>query len=286
MSEWALYIGPDKAGSTWLDRVARLHPKISMPESKELFYFDRYYERGWEWYLSRFPEADEEVIKFEISHDYLFSPLAANRIAKDIPEARLIVCARHPVDRALSSYMYMRRQGRIEDMPFSEALRRIPELIDHGAYGKHLNAYAERHDLRRIALLDFDVLRHSPRVFANSFFEALGIHPLEVPRAYVTAAKPASSPRNVLFARLAKAMAIQMRDAGLERLLGHVKRSNLIERLLFRPVAANERPQASQVDWEYMRERLHDDTGMLDRMFGSSYQDRWWRRPSSVNLPG
>ena len=49
-----LFIGPDKAGSSWLFRVLGSHPEVYLSPAKDIYYFDRYYDRGIDWYLSRF----------------------------------------------------------------------------------------------------------------------------------------------------------------------------------------------------------------------------------------
>ena len=41
-----IYIGPDKAGSSWLHEVLISHDGIFMPPAKDLYFFDRYYDRG------------------------------------------------------------------------------------------------------------------------------------------------------------------------------------------------------------------------------------------------
>src|SRR5688572_24495864 len=69
-----LFIGPDRAGSTWLYETLSRHKQAYMPNVKEFFFFDRYYHRGWRWYESYFKNADQgSRVIGEISHDYLFS---------------------------------------------------------------------------------------------------------------------------------------------------------------------------------------------------------------------
>jgi hypothetical protein len=51
----------------------------------------------------------------------VFHPLAPQRVEEVVPEARLIVLVRNPVDRALSQYNHEVALGR-EPLPFEEAL--------------------------------------------------------------------------------------------------------------------------------------------------------------------
>ena len=40
------YIGPDKAGSSWLHTMLDHHPQVYVTEAKDLYFFDRFYHRG------------------------------------------------------------------------------------------------------------------------------------------------------------------------------------------------------------------------------------------------
>ena len=52
-----IYIGPDKAGSSWLHEVLLEHPQVFLTPAKGLYFFDRYYDRGLPWYVSQFDAA-------------------------------------------------------------------------------------------------------------------------------------------------------------------------------------------------------------------------------------
>ena len=76
-----IYIGPGKTGSTWLFEFFKLRPDVYVTPAKDLYFFDKYFERGLEWYAKQFAAADGETVIAEICHDYIVSPLAAERIA-------------------------------------------------------------------------------------------------------------------------------------------------------------------------------------------------------------
>ena len=87
-----LFIGGPKCGSTWIYKALKAHPEIYVPEAKELFFFDKYYNKGFDWYLSYFKNIDSGEKAFgEVSHDYLYSAEAANKIAIDLPDLELIL---------------------------------------------------------------------------------------------------------------------------------------------------------------------------------------------------
>ena len=120
-----LIIGAQKSGTTSLYDLLTQHPHVERAALKELNYFDRYFEKGIEWYRSQFPlpklKGERKPITGEATPDYLFYPDAARRAAQVVPQARLIVLLRNPVDRAYSDYQQARRKG-WETRTFEEAI--------------------------------------------------------------------------------------------------------------------------------------------------------------------
>lgn len=273
---WGFFLGPDKSGSSWLHALARGHPRVAAPVAKELFFFDRYFERGLSWYLGQFAVTRETATLVEVCHDYLFSPSAARRIHHVLPHARLVICLRHPLDRAISAYHYMRRQGRIR-IDFSEALRCEYELLDHGRYAHHLTPYWERFPDAQFTYLDFGVLRSDPASVGVRFLRGIGAPPpYEFDAANLAPARPAAAARNQALATLGKRVADGLRERRLEAVVGRLKQSRLAERALFRPLRPDERQEPTAVDREYAAERLEGDALALDRRLGTDYARRWW----------
>jgi hypothetical protein len=96
-----LYIGTSKAGSTWIFKALSWHPQVYMYSGKNLGYFSTRFEQGWDWYLSNFkPEPQHRVIG-EVSHSYLVSEKAAERIHERLPDIKMMACLREPVERTL-----------------------------------------------------------------------------------------------------------------------------------------------------------------------------------------
>ncbi|MGB8698832.1 MAG: sulfotransferase domain-containing protein, partial [Thermosynechococcaceae cyanobacterium] len=174
-----LFIGPDKTGSSWMYEIFRQHPQCYVSECKDIYFFDRYYDRGLNWYFSHFRKANSDVIAIgELSHDYLFSPLAAKRIHVDLPNVKLISCLRNPIDRTFSHYLYLIRCG-LTKLSFKEAIQTIPELIEHSLYYKHLSVYFSLFESSRIKILDFSDLQADSKVFAKEIFDYLNLSLLE-----------------------------------------------------------------------------------------------------------
>ena len=170
-----LYIGPDKAGSSWLHEALIVHPEVYLSRAKDLYYFDRYYARGRDWYGAQFKGAGpHHRVVGEICQDYLASPEATSRIAETLPGCKLMVTVRDPVDRAFSSWLYARRFGLMPGS-FTDALRQVPELLGHSRYGEQLQRYQEFFPAHQMHVALFDDLGKDPQVFLDDVTSFLGV---------------------------------------------------------------------------------------------------------------
>jgi hypothetical protein len=133
-----LILGAQRAGTSALYTYLREHPAVGGPAWKEVGFFDVRYDRGERWYRGHFPTALQarsvrrrlgtDLIVGEASPSYVFHPRAPERVAALLPDVRLIVLLRDPVDRALSHYHHEVDLGR-ESLPFEEALEREEERM-------------------------------------------------------------------------------------------------------------------------------------------------------------
>ena len=133
-----IIIGAQRCGTTSLYDYLSNHPQIIPSPVKELFYFDDYYTRPIEWYKSFFPTEKEReklerdlvasVITGEASPSYFFHPYAAKRIKETLPDVKLILVLRDPIERAYSHYNHIKRLNR-EPLSFEEALEKELERI-------------------------------------------------------------------------------------------------------------------------------------------------------------
>jgi hypothetical protein len=115
-----LILGAQKAGTTALYAYLRWHPQVTGPSFKEVSFFDRHYPRGERWYRAHFPARRRTAIG-EASPSYLLHPLAPERVAALLPDARLIALLRNPADRAFSHYQHEVALGR-EPLSFEDAI--------------------------------------------------------------------------------------------------------------------------------------------------------------------
>lgn len=106
-----LGLGVQKGGTTTLQGLLAQHPQLWLPASKELHYFTLNYSRGVDWYRDQFVGASPNQRCGDITPYYIFHPQAPLRIHHLLPEARLIVLLRDPVERTLSQVFHSQRLG-------------------------------------------------------------------------------------------------------------------------------------------------------------------------------
>jgi hypothetical protein len=268
-----LYVGPDKAGSSWLHEVLLKHPDVYLTPAKDLYYFDRYYDRGRAWYAAQFREARDEAVVGEVCQDYLFHPQAAARIVETLGPVRVMVCLRDPVDRAWSSYLYMRKHG-IGPETFGEALRTRPELLEHGRYATGLARFLDLlpRDMVHVAL--FDDLVADPQRFLDDVTSFLGVDRLPLEAKDLAARLPAARARSVRLAWVARRSADWVREHDGATLVGHVKRSTLVQRALYRPID-REAVRPAPDDVLTVRAALTGEVEALELAHGLRLREAW-----------
>ena len=130
-----LLVGAKRGGTTSLWRYLTEHPDVlrlfpRRERIKGLYYFDERYALGDRWYGSHFPTRAQRSLRSrggrpaqvgEASPYYLYHPLAPTRAAAALPDARILVVLRDPVERAYSHWKE-RRSNDGDPLGFAEAI--------------------------------------------------------------------------------------------------------------------------------------------------------------------
>lgn len=146
-------IGAQKSGTSSLYSYLAQHPQVRESTVKEVHYFDGGIEEGTDtyalgerWYRSHFPLVSEMAPgqqAYEASPLYLLHPLAAERMARLLPRAKLVAILRDPAERALSHYFHNVRKNAFrryqEDLGPAAAMAaeeaRLADVMARGNYG-------------------------------------------------------------------------------------------------------------------------------------------------------
>jgi hypothetical protein len=203
-----LVIGAQRAGTSSLYKYLEGHPLLLASLRKETGYLSRHYARGEAWYRAHFASRARHAvltrrhgrppIGFEATPYYLFHPLAPERAAQLVPEARLVVLVRDPVERAWSHYHHEARRGR-EELSFTDAIeaeparladeeRRLAEdplaktlrlnrysYLAKGRYAEQLERWLEHYPRRQLLVLRTEDLFATPRLVLAELYRFLDL---------------------------------------------------------------------------------------------------------------
>jgi hypothetical protein len=270
-----LHLGPSKSGSTWLHEVLIGHPEVYLSQAKDLYFFNRYYDRGPGWYRAQFRGAQrEQKIIGEVCPDYLACPEAPERIHACLGAGiRLMVTLREPITRAFSSYLYLQKHGEAA-ATFRDTAKTSPELLEEGRYATHLRGYLRYFSRESLYIGLFDDLQAGPQAFLDGVTGWLGIGRQPLSPEQLEAQLPASKARWLPLAMLAKHGANFVRRHDGADLVGSLKRSALVQRMLYQPLG-EDRPQMAPEDVAFMHEHLDAEMAALDSEFGLDLRRRW-----------
>jgi hypothetical protein len=157
-----LLIGTKRGGSTSLFKYLNQHPNVlpmwpGVENAKKTYYFDRYYFRGPNWYRAHFPTTTQReavlqrtgspAVTGEAAVNYMFNPLVPPRVLETLPDVKLIVVLRNPVDRIWSHY-HERVNAGTEHLSFLDALDAEEERLAGEVERMHEDPhyYSERFD--------------------------------------------------------------------------------------------------------------------------------------------
>ena len=109
---------------------------------------------------------------------HVHRPKAAERIARHLPNARLIYIVRHPMRRLESAYMHLKFTGRTH-AAFETAIEDFPHLIDTGLYWKQLSAYRTHYPDNRIRVVTFEDFVRQPLHVVQELLGFLDVDPCQ-----------------------------------------------------------------------------------------------------------
>ena len=223
-----LIIGAPRSGTTFLFEGLRTHPDVYMSPIKEPLFFalegdgirfqgpgdnkpGRAGIRTYSEYIDLYKGVSDENVIGEASTLYLSSVIAARNIHDRVPDAKLIAILRNPVERAFSSYIQHRMQGR-ETSSFQQAIEMEEERLANnwspfwgytsmGFYGKQLSNYLEIFQQDQILVLLHDDLRVNIQTIYSTIFGFLEINPDFSPEL-TQKQNPSGIPKSALLQRL------------------------------------------------------------------------------------
>ena len=226
-------VGPPRTATTWLHEV--LKDRVGLPANiKETDFFTRFYDRGIDWYANYFAHCDGSTPVGEIGPMYFASPVARERIARDLPQCKIIFSFRDPVERAYSNYRLLRRIVSMKS-DFETAATTRGDLLESSRYGTHLESWLKSFGRERTLVLIYDDLEANPQAFLDSICDFIGIARFPISATQVGAERVntvSTQPPNPRLAKMARAVVAWFAEHHYHRAAGRVRESRIIKFML------------------------------------------------------
>jgi sulfotransferase family protein len=180
-----LIVGAPRCGTTSLSSYLSGHPDVFIAPQKEVHYFDHYHRRGDDWYRAQFTGSRSRRLVGEASPSYMFEEEAMERMARLVPDAKLVAILREPVARMYSAYWF-RKELAGEEQTFEQAIeeeqrpdftprKRLPLLLTHSTYLPALERVCRYYPRSSLQVHLLDDLRVAPEETFGSLCGFLGI---------------------------------------------------------------------------------------------------------------
>jgi len=193
-------VGAGKSGTTSLYAYLKDTPGIYMSAEKEPRYF---HEHNVDVYLARpemrisnktkylklFQNAKNEKVIGEASPSYLRDPETPKLIHNVVPDAKIIILLRDPVERAFSNYLMRRSNGQekrtFHDMILDSLDNRKKDdkeynlSLDPGLYVNQVKRYLDMFGTKNVRIWTFEEFIEKPKKIVKDILEFLEIdsHP-------------------------------------------------------------------------------------------------------------
>ena len=180
-----LGIGSLRCGSTWLYQVLKCHPDIRLSDRKEMGYFfmSEMLQHDLEWYAAHFaPKNGDEPkrVRGEISPVYArLEAWKVNRIANLLPDLRIVLTLRHPIERAWSQalldfgYVRGRDVRKISSIDFLRQIERARSRLSSD-YCRTIQIWSKAFGRDALHVNFFDQIRDDPETFIKGVLQHIG----------------------------------------------------------------------------------------------------------------
>ena len=256
---FALSIGPQRAGVSWIEVYLRDRGDVCMPEQvKEIFFFDRHYERGAEFYFKHFNVQPQHKICMELTttaFDHGESPKRVFSMFGD--RVKLFCPLRHPVERSYSLYLHLLRYG-IVSGSLQDAVEHAPQILNSSRYAHHLEKWFEFFPPQQIHLLFQEELEANAEGFVRELCSVLDLD-------YIAARVDIDDRYNITDLP---------RYPNMKSLSHFVSKMGLGKMMSGRKIFDVKRQQISRHDHEWLSDRLVREIEALETLTGKQI-DCW-----------
>lgn len=216
-----IVVGANKGGTTSIYHYLKQHPEVFLSPIKEPHYFSRDIDvrefkkefahnklqdigkyvsgdmqqeyhaafiRDEAHYRSLFRKVRNEQAIGELSTSYLYSAVAATEIRSMIPDCRIIICLRNPIERAYSHYRMNLWTGNSNEFDFYKALledyQHQPKVwgnahlyIEIGMYYEQVKRYLDAFGRDKVKIIFSEDLKSNTEAVIRDLYAFIGVNP-------------------------------------------------------------------------------------------------------------
>lgn len=179
----AVVIGMPRGGTTSLYHIFDGHPRVFTPFRKETAYFSYNYYKGEAWYKGLYAERADDQPALDISPQYFCDLRSIERMQKLIPNAKIILSMRDPVDWIVSSYLQTNKFEKkpdfaafVEHYTVTGAREKLHFRLADGYVERAVTAFREAFGANML-IYDFEAFRTEPVRVLNAIERFLGVAP-------------------------------------------------------------------------------------------------------------
>ena len=150
------------------------NPDVFVHPEKEIYFFNMFYDKGLNWYKQQF-ETNKKII-IDTTPDY-FTDHCAKKIIKTLPDSKIIVCLRNPIERAYSHWKFGIFMGNCRDNFIKSWEKDWNNSKTMGLYDRHLTSYLDHFRLNETLLvLFYDDIKKNHIEFVEKIFNYLNVN--------------------------------------------------------------------------------------------------------------
>ena len=268
--------GPARTGSTWLHQVLEGH--VDLPYGvKETQFFSHFYDKGIDWYERHFRYAIGNRPLVEICPPYFFKPECLERIKLHIPNCKVFVTMRDPVDRVYSTYKLMRHTATARKGTFEQILAAWPSIAGGGRYAFYLKSWFENFGRENVLVTLYDELRAEPQKYLNRVTDFIGVDKIalsERPQIGSDVNAFARAPKNRKLAHYANTFTYWLRGRQAYGVINSLERAGVFKFCYGR---GEPFPQLTPEQDVSLRERFRPDVEALEELLAIDLSA--WKKP-------
>lgn len=265
-------VGPEKTGTTWIYHYLK-DLEVCFPlKVKETFFFDKFYNKGLNWYIRHFKHCQAQYKKGEVAPTYFDVPEAPGRLYQINHEIKIIITLRDPYERTKSLYFHELKYGKAKG-PFQKSVKVRPHILNSSYYATHVQRWLKTFGKKRVLILLYEQLKEDPANFMRQICDFIDVPYKEKNDLFQQVINPSEMSRSYLLAKLSSKLSLWLLSHHLYSLVSFGKRLELRKFIYSGKALPNE---FSNEDYQLMRDHFEPEIDRLESILNLNLSS--WKR--------